>query len=378
MVQLRNRNLREQKVRANMAAVTSGKSTAFLALLRAVAIVLVVNSHLDDLYPIPQLGTGGMFGNELFFFVSGYGLFLSYNKSHEPIGGWLIRRIIRVYEPLFVVATFLVLIGDIQVHSVSDFFWLYVVSTPFWFLPAITACYIPIYLVMSLIETKKRFLYLLTILGVAYLLIFFIFAEKTEWITENYSVQPEVTVPLRMIYYFSTMVLGVYAARFYSEISGDAYDLLWLLVSAAGYYLFVASLGRFVPFQLQIIDRIPALVFLVFAFRLAHHPWLGKFVDNHLSGVVALLAGVSLQIYLIHDYILHFETLRAIAFPANLVVFALATLALSVLFEKIHFRRQSKGQNVRHLEGSAAVSQTDSSISVPATVAFHRRVNPLL
>jgi hypothetical protein len=33
-------------------------------------------------------------------------------------------------------------------------------------------------------------------------------------------------------------------------------------------------------------------------------------------------------------YILHLETLRVIAFPANLVVFALATLALSVLFEK--------------------------------------------
>jgi hypothetical protein len=77
-------------------------------------------------------------------------------------------------------------------------------------------------------------------------------------------------------------------------------------------------------------------------------------------------------------YILHLETLRVIAFPANLVVFALATLALSVLFEKIHFRRRSKGQNVRHLEAPAAVSQANSSISVPATVAFHRRVNPLL
>ena len=361
-----------------MAAVTSGKNTAYLDLLRAVAIVLVVNSHLDDLYPIPQLGTGGMFGNELFFFVSGYGLFLSYRKSCEPIGGWLMRRTIRVYEPLFIVATFLVLVGDIQIHTVSDFFWLYVVSTRFWFLPAITACYIPIYLVISSIETKKGFLYLFTILGGAYLLIFFIFAEKTEWITENYTVQPEVTVPLRMIYYFSTMVIGVYAARFYAEISGDTCDLPWLLLSAAGYYLFVASLGRFVPFPLQIIDRIPALLFLVFAFRLARHPWLDRFVAGHLSGAVGLLAGVSLQIYLVHEYILHLETLRAIAFPANLVVFAVATLALSAIFERMHFGRQPKGQKVRHLEGSAAVSQTDSSISVPATVAFHRRVNPLL
>jgi peptidoglycan/LPS O-acetylase OafA/YrhL len=123
--------------------------TSYLDLLRAVAIVLVVNSHLDEVYPIPQLGTGGVFGNELFFFISGYGLYLGYQASREAIGSWLKRRLTRVYEPLFVVATFLVLVGDAHIRSFSDFFFLYIVPLQFWFLPTIFGCYVPIYFIMS-------------------------------------------------------------------------------------------------------------------------------------------------------------------------------------------------------------------------------------
>lgn len=81
--------LRDAPIESSIKKMTANKPvspTAYLDLLRAVAIVLVVNSHLDDLYPIHQLGTGGVFGNELFFFISGYGLYLSYQASKEPIG----------------------------------------------------------------------------------------------------------------------------------------------------------------------------------------------------------------------------------------------------------------------------------------------------
>ena len=321
--------------------------TAYLDLLRAVAIVLVVNSHLDDLYPIHQLGTGGVFGNELFFFISGYGLYLSYQASKEPIGGWLIRRLHRVYEPLFVVATFLVLVGDAPMHSFADFFWLYVIPLQFWFLPTIVGCYVPVYLIMSKMETKRAFAYLFAALAIAYVLLFSIFAEKTSWLTEHYNVQTEVTLPLRIIFYFGTMVMGVYAARFHANTKGKITDLVWLLISIAGFYLFVGSLGRFIPFEVQLLDRIPALAFVVFAFRFARYPWLEQFVANYLSAPVTLLAGVALQIYLTHDFILRQDALREIPFPVNIMVFCVATLALSVLFEKLSLRPRKKRQRLK-------------------------------
>lgn len=44
----------------------------FIDYLKTVAVLLVINSHFDCLYPIPALATGGAMGNALFFIVSGF------------------------------------------------------------------------------------------------------------------------------------------------------------------------------------------------------------------------------------------------------------------------------------------------------------------
>ncbi|PPQ16835.1 hypothetical protein CV770_24195 [Bradyrhizobium sp. AC87j1] len=349
------------------------ETAGYLDLLRAVAIVLVTNSHLDTLYPIPQLGTGGMFGNELFFFVSGFGLFLGFEKSNEKLGSWIRRRMRRIYEPLFIIATFFVLVGYIQITSISDFFWLYIVSMWFWFLPAIAACYLPIFYSMKSISTKSGYRALFASLGLAYLLIFVLFAKKTEWITENWHVQTAVTFPLRMIYYFAAMAAGVYAARYHRKISGRWSDLAWLVLSAATYYAFVAALGRIIPFELQIIDRIPAIAFLVFAYRSSRHPAVERLMTTPLKAVVTLIAGLSLQIYMVHGFILHLEPLQRIAFPGNLIVFVIGTLALAIAFEKIAFSAQGASTNPSRSNSDHKESRSPASTSVrdKATLRLH-------
>jgi len=65
--------------------------------LRFIAIVLIVNSHLDLYYPVSQLGTGGTIGNSFFFMLSGFGLLLSQRKSARGFIIWYVRRLIRIY-----------------------------------------------------------------------------------------------------------------------------------------------------------------------------------------------------------------------------------------------------------------------------------------
>ncbi|MGL1255073.1 hypothetical protein ACSTLX_25345, partial [Vibrio parahaemolyticus] len=77
------------------------------------------------------------------------------------------------------------------------------------------------------------------------------------------------------------------------------------------------------------------------------YPWLEQFVANYLSAPVTLLAGVALQIYLTHDFILRQDALREIPFPVNIMVFCVATLALSVLFEKLSLRPRKKRQRLK-------------------------------
>ena len=45
--------------------------------LRVLAIVLIANSHLEDLYPFRPLAADGLIGNSLFFMLSGLGITLA-------------------------------------------------------------------------------------------------------------------------------------------------------------------------------------------------------------------------------------------------------------------------------------------------------------
>jgi hypothetical protein len=109
-----------------------------------------------------------------------------------------------------------------------------------------------------------------------------------------------------------------------------------------------------VPFKLQILDRLPAAAFLVFAFRVTHHTQIRDFLTTYFGGVIALLAKLTLQIYLLHGYILGLKTLQTIAFPANIVVFSVATVVMALLFERLSFRSEKRVPNSRELQDSDA------------------------
>ncbi|MFM2007655.1 MAG: hypothetical protein RLZZ09_3310, partial [Pseudomonadota bacterium] len=69
--------------------------------LRCLAILLVINSHMDILYPIPQLSTGGAIGNALFFMLSAYGITLSERRKPQALAEYLGKRISRIYIPVW-------------------------------------------------------------------------------------------------------------------------------------------------------------------------------------------------------------------------------------------------------------------------------------
>ena len=69
--------------------------------LMFVAVLMVVNSHLEDMYVgcFKPLATGGVLGDALFFFCSGYKLFLG---RMDRFDNWYKRRIVRIYPSIIV------------------------------------------------------------------------------------------------------------------------------------------------------------------------------------------------------------------------------------------------------------------------------------
>ena len=108
------------------------KRCELLDFLRVLAILLVLNSHLDRLYPISALASGGAAGNGLFFIISGYCLSLRPNFFHH-----MARRIVRLYPGLLISVCIQVLFGMKSIGSLSDFVHYCIWPTAFWFVGAI-------------------------------------------------------------------------------------------------------------------------------------------------------------------------------------------------------------------------------------------------
>jgi peptidoglycan/LPS O-acetylase OafA/YrhL len=115
------------------------------AFIRAVAILLIVNSHLDLYYPIPYLGTGGAIGNSLFFVLSSFGLLISEKKKPRQFTEWYTQRIKRIYPTIWVVVIILTLPFKLHTNALSakdvltfagNFFY-----PSFWFLQALMIFY---------------------------------------------------------------------------------------------------------------------------------------------------------------------------------------------------------------------------------------------
>lgn len=64
-------------------------------ILKCFAAIVITNSHMDILYPkFGALATGGAIGDALFFFCSGFTLFLGRMGRFD---NWYKRRINRIY-----------------------------------------------------------------------------------------------------------------------------------------------------------------------------------------------------------------------------------------------------------------------------------------
>lgn len=46
----------------------------FITTLKALASILITNSHYANIWPVPSMAAGGLLGDILFFAVSGYAL----------------------------------------------------------------------------------------------------------------------------------------------------------------------------------------------------------------------------------------------------------------------------------------------------------------
>ena len=107
--------------------------------IKVVATLLVINSHMDICYgDYPMFATGGAIGNALFFFVSGFTLFMSSRKL--DFVNWYKRRLGRIFPTILAMG----LIAGLVFNDNAGYIDV-MKADKYWFIQCILMCYLVIY-----------------------------------------------------------------------------------------------------------------------------------------------------------------------------------------------------------------------------------------
>jgi peptidoglycan/LPS O-acetylase OafA/YrhL len=309
----------------------SGQRREDLVFIRFLAILLITNSHLDSLYPFPQLATGGAIGNSLFFMISGYGLALSNQVKKRPFSEWYGRRLKRVYPPVFAVTLFVFLFSEYGFTNwtLPDYLSAFIWPTRFWFIGAFLIFYVLFYLTMRLNSSPAY----LVVMGI--LLVPYVYFYRSSVDLSHYTI--EGPGYFKWIFYLQVMLFGGYLAAQDREIkNGSLIDFVLLCITVL-LYLFCGLLftqGYYSNYQFMMHLITFPLIYLIFFF--ARSAFISERILNnricHLT--ISLVAGLSLEIYLLQYYVYSRGFIQSLIFPLNVAAFSFVLLSASLLLSR--------------------------------------------
>lgn len=282
----------------------------YLVYLRLLAILLIVNSHLEPLYPNPSMVVGGHLGNSLFFFISGIGLTLSYRRAPLPALQWARKRVIKAVLPVLIFIG-VIYLGHLQ-HFIDHIFKYLIWHDRYQlqeFLPVLWGLYL-LFLPLNRLPTKA----LAAVLGFAAVATLAIFAYRIQGIeVPKHLPSSDIFFTLNALLCF---MLGLLVAarpwqpssqhRLFKALlcAGAALitQVLHAFFAARGGWLIVANFyinfmavlaiyGFFVSFPLQIFERIFPLF--------------------------KAMAAASLAVYIVHPKIITILSVGGPEFPYN-------------------------------------------------------------
>ena len=291
----------------------------FIDILKAIAAILITNSHFGHIWPIPAMATGGMLGDVIFFAVSGFCLYSL--KQSFPI--WYLKRIFRIYPVVWLVTAIALIIGYMSVSDIWDVVKLFVYPTYYHFIGSIMLLYIFYYVFLFLhhrfgVKLQYIMIAVFVIEIICYLFVFDRSVYKID-VVEDY---------MAKFLFMESMLVGAF---FRERINNSKRNgsiigaVIALVISVILYFACAFTFRRYeVLSQFQIISHIVTFAF-VFAL-------LNLFVlleeknrirlDNPFGKVIKLLSKTTLEIYLV-QYLVYY-LLPSMIFPLNLLISAFA------------------------------------------------------
>jgi peptidoglycan/LPS O-acetylase OafA/YrhL len=270
----------------------------------AILLIMLYHTHMDDLYFMYYVKNCGNVGVDIFLFLSGIGLWYSWQKT-PSLRQFFSRRFGRVFPEFFVIAcifylcdynsdapkdshNMIELIGNITINWC---FWSNG-SRTFWFIPAIMAMYLfaPAYMNLIRKNPSMRWIPVLIIL-------FDIFVQY------NIDVRHAIGHLEIFINRIPIFLIGMNCGKSVKENTQIPANTFWLILA-----VFLTSISVLVTSAMDISGRYPILLI-----RLINIPLsitiifilirILKFTPQRFINFISFLGGISLEIYLVHEHL---------------------------------------------------------------------------
>lgn len=305
----------------------------FINYLRAIATVLITNSHYAEIWPIADMAAGGLLGNILFFAASGFCLF----NVKENFPKWYLKRILRIYPVMIFFTMLTVVIRDGAFPKQADFFAVFAIPTTYIFLKWLMLLYVAFYPVAWLSKCFHRATEIVFLgVALAWVAIYILFVDKSVYCVDD------VSQPFILFLYFLSMLAG---ALFKKHIGGfKALKKRNVILLFASLVIYLFSKISFLEIEeiafLQILNQVSILAVLYFMFAV----FIGleetlKKAPTWLNKTVGFIASITLHIYIVQFVVI--RRLRGLIFPLNFAVTTATILALAaVLYFAEYFVRK--------------------------------------
>lgn len=283
--------------------------------LKMLAVFLVMNSHMHMCYPkYAFLSSGGAIGDALFFFASGFTLFMGRKLRFD---NWYKRRINRIYPSIIATAIFAWALWD-NTDTIGDI----LLGKRYWFISCILVYYVLLYPIKE-IRDGAYASYCFVVGGAICILLYFAFF--------NNGVSFYRGGLFRCFAYFLIMLQGAIMGK-----SASTYEYKWFHP-----ILFLAFVAVF--YMLYFVGNHNALILLSFValFGVARYcylsccaPFLKKLYNNRWVGqIVYIISQCCLEVYLIQKFVFTKE-LNSI-FPLNIIVIMIAVLLMAYIVKTV-------------------------------------------
>lgn len=297
----------------------------FINCLRALAAVLITNSHYTNVYPISIIANGGLLGDILFFAVSGYCLY----NIRLNFWKWYKKRISRIY-PSVIVVTVVYILGKFYYYSgIKGLFNLLIYPTKYHFVASIMILYIIYYFIIVLARKYSN----ITIDRVFFLTIIIQFIIYVFLYDKSYYHIDSVYEPMIRFLFFEAMLIGAKfnESKYLYLNKKESKGILKIIVIFIIYFASKLIFSKYQNISMyQIANQyiILILMFYIFRYFISIEDKIKK-LPKYISKVIKLLSDITLEIYLVQSVII--AQFESYVFPINFIVITSVILVSAYL-----------------------------------------------